>query len=164
MRHILLPITALSLYFLIYLAIYSGFYAAAWFFNLSWFWIILVTVLLSSLILGLMSILIELPGLICALILKFYNYSWVSVIVHVLAGLAAIIEIINVFFFVKVSIGGGGTASSFITGLWEYSHLRTILFSLFIVPFFLSFIAFVFVPFSVKLDLKDQTNDGRNIY
>lgn len=164
MRHLLLPITASIWYLAMYFAMYYGFYAAAWFFNLDWGWIIFVSVLLSGLVMGLMTMLIELPGVICALILKLYNYSWASVVIHALAGLAAIIAIINIFFFVKVSIVGGGSASSYISGLWEYSHLRTILLLIFIVPFFLSFIAFVFAPFSVKSDLKNQTNDGRIIY
>lgn len=152
-RHLLMPFTAIIWYLVVFYTLYLSFIAAAWFFTLNWFWIILVTFVLGGLVMGIYSLLAQIPMLVSYLFAKIYNSSWVSIIIHCLFGLYAVFAVIHSMFF-QVQKFEGFSGSTF-ASLWEFSPFRTILLSIFIFPTIL-YMAFIFIvaPIKYRSDLE----------
>jgi hypothetical protein len=154
MRHLLSPITFVIWFLLTYYAVYFGMVLMIWMFSLDWIWLILG----YSMLLGLISMLVNvLPILINNLILKFYKFSWFSVIAHSVAGLLAIIAFYYVIYQTPPEMVTGDRNISILKAFWEDSWLKTILlFIPFVTLQFMLIFQGVFNPIMIKLDNKEQ--------
>lgn len=149
MKYLLIPFTVIAWYYVVYLSLYVYFTVTVLLLSLDWIYIIIITAILSSVIIGSIFSLFKWPLMLSRDILKLYNFSRFSIIIHSLAGLAGIIAIINIFFFQAQYVGE--TTTSMISGFWEHSVARTILLFVFTIPILCGFLyAFVIVPFQLK--------------
>lgn len=150
-RHLLLPITAIICYFIVFGVLYVSFAGAAWFFTLSWFWIIVGISLLGGLVVGIFSIIAEVPMLIYLLFNKLYKSTWFSIIIHSLTALYATFAVVHSYFFQTQNIGD--ISGSVVSILWQFSAFRTILFFIFILPnILLMCYFFIVLPITLRYE------------
>jgi hypothetical protein len=94
MRYILIPFTM----FLWFLTTYYGLYVAvigmAFVFSLSWFWLIIGYAFLLGAAFGISN---GIPSLLRLLVLKVYGISWFSCIVHSIAGMIGLVQILRFY-------------------------------------------------------------------
>lgn len=147
-RHLLILVTALVWYFVIFYALYVSFLGSVWFFTLSWFWILIGTVILSGIVMGAFTLIAQIPIYIYLLFDYFYKSTWFSVISHSLVALYAVITVVYSYFFQDQNFDG--VTGSIVSILWEYSALRTVLFFAFIIPTILS-LCYIFIILPINL-------------
>lgn len=157
MKYILLPITIVLWYLTSYYGIYITVIGTAFIFSLSWLWWIIGYLFLMAALFG---ITISLPSLLKLLILKYYGMSWFSCIVHSLAGLVGLIQIIRLFVANPPELVIGNEPVFILKGMWEVAPIKTII----IVPPFLGFVVSliwsniispVYIKLSGNLDLEE---------
>jgi hypothetical protein len=120
--------------FLWYLTTYYGLYIAvigmAFVFSLSWLWLIIGYSFLIGAVFG---ISIGIPSLLRFLILKTYGINWFSCILHSLAGVVGIAQIIRFYIASPPELVIGNESFFILTGMWELAPFKTLFL---VLPFF----------------------------
>jgi hypothetical protein len=82
-KHLLLPFTALLWYFISYYIVWTVITGLVFIFNFHWAWLIILGVICMVIIIAM----IQLPTILNDYLLsKLYNFSWLSIIAHGIAG------------------------------------------------------------------------------
>ena len=136
MKYILIPLTMFLWYLTTYYGLYIAVVGMAFMFSLSWLWLIIGYTFLIGIVFGISN---GIPGLLRFLILKVYGINWFSCIVHSLAGLVGVVQVIRFFSANPPELVIGNESFFFLTGMWEVAPFKTV------------FLAFPFVGLVISL-------------
>lgn len=149
MKYILIPLTVLLWYLSTYYGVYIALIGMGFVFSLSWIWLIMGYIFLIGAVFGISN---GIPSLLRLLILKVYGINWFSCIIHSLAGVFGIAQIIRFFRATPPEIVIGDESLFFLTGMWEVAPFKTVFIAL---PFLGLVIALIwssiFAPVYIKL-------------
>jgi len=110
-----------------FLTTYYGIYIAvlgmAFIFSLSWLWLVFGFLFLMVALLWISN---SIPSLLRLLIIKFYGLNWFSCIVHSLAGVVGLVQIIRFFSASPPEIVIGDESFFFLRGMWKVAPLKTV--------------------------------------
>lgn len=110
-----------------YLTTYYGVYISvngmAFVFSLSWLWLIMGYPFLIGAVFGISN---GIPSLLRILILKAYGVNWVSCILHSLAGVIGVVQIIRFYIATPPEVVIGNESFFFLKGMWEVAPFKTI--------------------------------------
>lgn len=140
LNHLLLPFTTLVWYLISYCVVWAVISSLVYVFDFHWVWLIFC----EFIFIGLISVLFTLPSLLNNFLLqKLFNYSWVSIVFHSIAGL------VGVFSVLYILKGRGVDVGIF----WQVSWFKTILLG---VPAFGVIIGMIYSlgisPIMIKID------------
>lgn len=127
MKLIILPFTAAAWYLITYYGIFYGLYAFKSMFSFSWIWIIPGLLISVLLVFGIIK---GLPAFLRYYILKLFNFSWYSIIIHSFIGLFAIYKLIKFYTLNPFSIRVKGAGVFTFLEMWELEPNKTIFISL----------------------------------
>tara|TARA_R110000822_G_scaffold220604_2_gene354524 strand:- start:1394 stop:1711 length:318 start_codon:yes stop_codon:yes gene_type:complete len=101
---------------------------------------------------GLISMITQFPKLITQVVFDYlYNNHWLAIIPHAIAGIIGIVMAIIFYYNYPVAMVSGDYVLEGISGLWEYSKLRTILFAILILNLVVSSFFMVVQPVFMKI-------------
>ena len=150
MKYLLTPFTMLLFYFTSYLGLYFSVFMMLKLFTMSWLYLCFFYPLSIGLIFAITN---SIPTILKIYIFKLYNFSWFSVISHVLASLIGLINIFIFFYDFPPEFITKGQSYFFLKGWWEDSPIKTLLL---IFPFIGLLISFswstVMAPILIKLE------------
>jgi len=113
--------------FLWYLTTFYGLYIAvigmALVFSLSWLWFIMGYIFLIGAVFGISN---GIPSLLRFVILKAYGINWVTCILHSLAGVIAVVQIIRFYSATPPELVIGDESFFILTGMWEFAPFKTV--------------------------------------
>lgn len=136
MKYIFIPLTMFLWYLTAYYGLYIAVIGMVFVFSLSWLWLIMGYLFLIGAVFAISN---GIPSLLRVLILKFYGISWFSCIVHALAGVVGVVQIIRFFSASPPELVIGDESSFILTGMWEVAPFKTV------------FLAFPFVGLVISL-------------
>jgi len=156
MKYILIPLTMLLWYLTTYYGVYIALIGMGFVFSLSWVWLIIGYIFLIGAVFGISN---GIPSLLRLLILKVYGINWFSCIVHSLAGVFGIAQIIRFFSATPPEIVIGDQSVFFLTGMWEIAPFKTVFIALPFLGLVITLIwSSIFVPIYIKLTGKMGSN------
>ena len=113
--------------FLWYSTTYYGIYVAvigiAFIFSLSWCWLIVGYLFLMGAVFGISN---GIPSLLRYLILKVYGINWFSCIVHSLAGVVGLVQIIRFYNASPPELVIGDESFFILKGMWMVAPFKTV--------------------------------------
>jgi hypothetical protein len=136
MKYVLTPLTMFLWYLTAYYGLYYAVIGMAYMFSLSWFWLIMGGIFLVGIIFGITN---AIPSLLRLLILKIYGINWFSCIIHSLAGIIGILQVVRFFSTNLPQLVIGDKSLFILAGMWEIAPFKTI------------FLAFPFVGLTLSL-------------
>ena len=136
MKYILTPLTMFLWYLTTYYGLYLAVIGMTFMFSLDWLWLIIGYLFLVGIIFGISN---GIPGLLRFLILRIYGINWFSCIVHSLAGVIGVVQIIRFYNGNPPVLVIGDKSSFILTGMWEIAPVKT------------AFLAFPFVGLIISL-------------
>ena len=141
LKHLLLPFTASLWYFICHYIVFGVFAGLVYVFTIN----LIYFIFLYLVFIGIISAIFTLPSIANSYLLdKLYNFSWLSVILHCLAGL------FGIFSYLKILYSSDSTSLSV---FWSISWLKTLLLAL---PAFGLIIGMIYSigisPFLIKID------------
>lgn len=150
MRYLLTPVTMLLWTIITSICFTIAFSGIIFLFFLNWMWIIIGASFLIGIIFTLTS---SLPLLLNNYILKFYGYSWFSVIAHSIAAIVACIHFFRNYLLEPIIMINEEEGSELIfVQLWDLDPVKTIFFALPFLGVILSTLyAMVIAPYQIKL-------------
>lgn len=149
MKYILIPLTMLLWYLTTYYGVYIALIGMGFVFSLSWVWLIMGYIFLIGAVFGIAN---GIPYLLRLLILKVYGINWFSCIVHSLAGVFGIAQIIRFFSATPPEIVIGDESFFFLTGMWEIAPFKTVFIALPFLGLVITLIwSSIFAPVYIKL-------------
>ncbi|MBN4081717.1 hypothetical protein JYU23_01150 [bacterium AH-315-C07] len=123
MRYLLLPITMLLWWYVIFYSLFFSVTAMLFVFSFSWFWLIIIGFTGIALIAGILN---TIPAILNLYIFKFYNYSWVGCIAQSLAGLLGAYRYFT-FIYANPPVFTDGTESVFfLSYMWNEAPVKTV--------------------------------------
>ena len=156
MRYLLLPFTMFIWFLFNYLSLYYGALAIIYLFDLNWFLLLLSYPFVFGLIHAIANVL---TALIRIYTLKLYNFSWFSIIMHVLSGLTGLLLIIWFFIEYPPQYMSDGKAIFFLKAWWSYSPIKTIFFIFPLLGLISSLLwSTIVVPLALKSDGEFQNS------
>ena len=123
MKYILIPLTMFLWYLTTYYGIYIAVIGMAFVFSLSWLWLIMGYIFLIGAVFGISN---GIPSLLRFLILKAYGINWLSCILHSLAGVVGVIQVIRFYSVNPPKLVIGDQAFFILTGMWEVAPFKTV--------------------------------------
>ena len=139
---------------LFYITSYFGLYFSVFMmlklFTIDWLWLIFIYPLSIGLIFAITN---SIPSILKIYILKFYNFSWFSIISHVLASVIGLLNIFIFFYDFPPEYIINGESYFFLKGWWEDSPFKTLLLSFPFIGLIFSFLwSTVIAPILFKLE------------
>ena len=149
MKYVLTPLTMFLWYLTTYYGLYFAVIGMAFMFSLSWLWLIMGYLLLVGIIFGISN---GIPGLLRFLILKIYGINWFSCIVHSLAGVIGIVQVIRFFSTNPPELVIGDESLFILTGMWQIAPVKTVFLAFPFVGLVMSLLwSTIIVPIYIKL-------------
>ena len=149
MKYVLTPLTMFLWYLTTYYGLYFAVIGMAFMFSLSWLWLIMGYLLLVGIIFGISN---GIPGLLRFLILKIYGINWFSCIVHSLAGVIGIVQVIRFFSTNPPELAIGDESLFILTGMWQIAPVKTVFHAFPFVGLVMSLLwSTIIVPIYIKL-------------
>ena len=123
MKYILIPLTMFVWYLTTYYGLYLAVIGMVFMFSLSWLWLIMGYLILVGIIFGISN---GIPGLLRLLILRVYGMNWFSCVVHSLAGVFGVFQVINLFSTNPPQLVIGDESLFILTGMWKIAPVKTV--------------------------------------
>lgn len=123
MKYILMPLTMFLWYSTTYYGIYVAVIGIAFIFSLSWCWLIVGYLFLMGAVFGISN---GIPSLLRYLILKVYGINWFSCIVHSLAGVVGLVQIIRFYNASPPELVIGDESFFILKGMWMVAPFKTV--------------------------------------
>lgn len=136
MKYVWTPITMFLWFLTTYYGIYLAVLGMAFMFSLSWIWVMAGYPFLVGAIFGISN---GIPSLLRFFILMLYRMSWFSCIVHSLAGVIGVFQIVGFYSSNPPELVIGGDSSFILAGMWAIAPVKTV------------FLAFPFVGIVISL-------------
>lgn len=123
MRYILIPLTMFLWYLTTYYGIYVAVIGMAFVFSLNWFWLIIGYTFLIGAVFGISN---GIPSLLRLLVLKVYGINWFSCIVHSIAGVVGLVQILRFYSASPPELVIGDESFFFLAGMWKVAPFKTV--------------------------------------
>ncbi|MBW1711076.1 MAG: hypothetical protein JRJ73_14550 [Deltaproteobacteria bacterium] len=136
MKYILLPLTMFLWYLTTYYGLYIAVIGMAVIFSLSWLWLIIGYPFLIGVVFGVSN---GIPSLLRYVSLKFYGINWVTCILHSIAGIIGVVQIIRFYSATPPELVIGNESFFILSGMWQVAPIKTV------------FLAFPFIALIISL-------------
>lgn len=123
MKYILLPLSLFFWYLTTYYGIYIAVIGMLFIFSLSWLWIIIGYTFLIGLIFGISN---GIPSLLRLLIIKSYGINWIICVLHSLAGVFGVFQIIRFYSTTPPELVIGDESFFILIGMWKIAPFKTV--------------------------------------
>ena len=149
MKYILLPFTMLLWYLATYYGLYVAVIGIKFIFSFSWLWLIIGFPLLIGIVFGISN---GIPSLLRYVGIKSYGINWPTCILHSLAGIIGVIQIIRLYSATPPELVIGDESFFILSGMWQIAPVKTIfLFLPFLWLVISLFWSTIFAPISIKM-------------
>jgi len=139
MKYVLTPLTMFLWYLTAYYGLYLAVIGMAYMFSLGWFWLIMGWLFFGTFFMFLIMNTFLILNYIPFKILTIYGINWFSCIVHSLAGVIGVVQIIRFFNANPPELVIGDESVFILTGMWGIAPVKT------------AFLAFPFVGLAISL-------------
>lgn len=154
-KFMFMPVTITLWFLLAYYGIYFSIIGFIFIFSLNWIPILLLYLLLFGLFYNLF---VRVPRLFRFLILEYYGLTWFACIVHSLAGITALIFLIDLFINKPIVLINSQNPEFFLFAMFKQSPLKTIFL---LVPFLVNVFGLLWYTSLFPIILKASV--GRNV-
>jgi len=129
----------------------------AFIFSLSWLWLIIGFPFLIGIVFGISN---GIPSLLRYVGIKIYGINWPTCILHSLAGIIGVIQIIRLYSATPPELVIGDESFFILSGMWQIAPVKTIFLFLPFLGLVISlFWSTIFAPISIKMFFdKDTVN------
>jgi len=127
MKYVLTPLTTFLWYLTAYYGLYFAVFGMAYMYTVSWFWLIMSGIFLMWPLWLMFGLPFLMYLLLCRpLIEKIYGINWFSCIIHSLAGITGIVQVVRFFSANPPQLVIGDKSIFILAGMWEIAPFRTI--------------------------------------
>jgi len=128
-KYFFIPLTMFLWYLTTYYGLYIAIIGITFMFSISLFWLVLGYLFFICIIFGIST---GIPGLLRLLILKIYGINWLSSIMHALAGIIGLVQLVRFFSANPPELVVKDETFFILTGMWKISPVKTV----FLTPLF----------------------------
>ena len=155
MKYAWTPVTMFLWFLTTYYGLYFTVIGMAFVFSLNWLWLIMGYLFLIGVIFGITT---AIPGLLRLLILKFYGINWFSCIVHSLAGVIGVVQVIHFFGGNRPELIIGNKSVFILTGMWQIAPVKTLFLAFPFIGLVMSLLwSTIILPIYLKLSYAELT-------
>ena len=149
MKYIFIPFTMFLWYLLSYYGLYISVIGMTFIFSLSWLWLIIGYLPLFAAVFWISN---TIPSLLRIKILKIFGMNWITCILHSLAGVIGVVQIIRLYSATPPELVMGNESFFILTGMWKIAPLKTIFLAFPFLGLVISLLwASVIAPIAIKL-------------